>query len=151
VPRRAPIPAVLAGVLVLLSLAGCGGGGGGDGEGGDDLAVQAAEVGALLDKIEALPTTATTAQQFSQQLEPLRDQVQVAIEDVASADAPDELASERDKLSNRLRSLRTQLGRVYGLAQAGDLEAAKAATESLLSLAEIRETIEKIEAGSSGG
>ena len=42
----------------------------------------------LLDRIEALPTTATTEQAFTQELNPIRDQVQVAIQDV-DADAPE--------------------------------------------------------------
>ena len=49
--------------------------------------------------------------------------MQAAIQDVADADAPEELESEWDRLSSRLRSSRTQLGR-------------------LLSVGEIRQTIE---------
>jgi hypothetical protein len=73
--------------------------------------------------------------------------VQVAIEEVGDADAPEELETERDKLANRLRSLRTQLGRLGGIAASGDLEAAQAAIERLLSVGEIRQTIENIQAG----
>ena len=77
--------------------------------------------------------------------------MQVEIEDVADADAPEELESERDKLSNRLRSLRTSLGRVQGLAAGGDVESAKTAMGQLLSVGEIRDTIEIIEGSSSSG
>jgi hypothetical protein len=150
--RRARTGAVLAGVLVLLVGAACGGGGddGGDGGGGDaaDLQAQAQQVGALLDQIEALPTTATTAQQFSTELAPLRDQIQVLIEQVQETSAPDELSSQKDQLSNRLRSLRTSLGRVSGLLANDDLEGAKVATEQLLAINQLRETIAAIEAAS---
>ncbi|MGH3014850.1 MAG: hypothetical protein ACRDNN_07875, partial [Gaiellaceae bacterium] len=57
------------------------------------------------------------------------------------------LEAERDRLANRLRSLRTQLGRLQGIAESGDLDAARAAIESLLAVAEIRRTIEIIQAG----
>jgi hypothetical protein len=47
---------------VLLVAVGCGGGGVGDG-GGDsaDLEAQAEQISTLLDQIEAVPTTATSA------------------------------------------------------------------------------------------
>jgi hypothetical protein len=132
--------------------AACGGSdGGGGGEDAGNLEAQAASVGALLDQIEALPTTATTAEQFSAQLAPLRDQIQVQIETIESTDAPDELSSQKDQLANRLRGLRTQLGRVQGLLTGGDLEGAKVATEQLLSVQQIRQTIAAIEAASGGG
>jgi len=152
--RRTRLGAVLAGVLVLLLATGCGGGGGGGGDGGSDTAdleAQAQQVGALLDQIEALPTSATTAEDFSAQLGPLRDQIQVLIDQIEQTDVPDELSSQRDQLGNRLHGLRTQLGRVNGLLIAGDLDAAKAATEQLLSIQELRATIATIEAASSGG
>ncbi len=154
VPRRTRLGALLAGLLVLLLATACGGGGGGGGgDGGGDateLQAQAQQVGALLDKIEALPTSATTAEEFSQQLTPLRDQIQAAIEGVASADAPDELVSLQNQLGNTLRSLRTQLNRVQSLADAGDLETAKASTQQLLSIVELRKAIEAIESAGSG-
>jgi soluble cytochrome b562 len=142
--------AVLTGFLVLTA-AGCGGGdgGGGGGEGGD-IQQEATEVGALLDRIEALPTTATTEQAFTQELNRIRDEVQTAIEEVGDADAPEELEAERDRLANRLRSLRTQLGRLQGIAESGDLDAAQAAIERLLAVGEIRRTIEIIQAGAPG-
>jgi soluble cytochrome b562 len=142
--------AVLTGFLVLAA-AGCGGGdgGGGGGEGGD-IQQEATEVGALLDQIEALPTTATTEQAFTQELNRIRDEVQTAIEEVGDADAPEELEAERDRLANRLRSLRTQLGRLQGIAESGDLDAAQAAIERLLAVGEIRRTIEIIQAGAPG-
>jgi hypothetical protein len=150
--RRTQLGAVLAGALILLLAAGCGGGG--DGGGGEDdagdLAAEAAAVGALLDEIEALPETATSAEAFSTQLAPLRDQIQTLIEQVGATDAPDELSSQKDQLANRLRGLRTQLGRVQGLLTNGDLEAAKVATEQLLSIQQIRQTIAAIEAASGG-
>jgi hypothetical protein len=149
--RRGRIGAVLAGALVLLAIAGCGGGGnGGDGgeEDSGDLAAQAAAVGALLDQIEALPTTATTAQEFSSQLGPLRDQIQGQIEQIQATDAPDELSSQKEQLANRLRGLRTQLGRIQGLLANDDLEGAVAATEQLLSINQIRQTIAAIESAS---
>jgi hypothetical protein len=148
--RRATLLALVS--VAVTALAACGGGsGGGGGSGSGDLQTEAAQVGALLDQVEALPTTATTDQQFMQQLGQLRAQVQTEIENVADADAPDELESERDKLSNRLRSLRTQLGRVQGLAAGGDVESAKTAMSQLLSVGEIRDTIENIEGSSSSG
>jgi hypothetical protein len=148
--RRATLLALVS--VVVTTLVACGGGSdGGGGSGSGDLQAEAAQVGALLDQIEALPTTATTDQEFMQQLSRIRDQVQVEIENVADADAPEELESERDKLSNRLRSLRTQLGRVQGLAAGGDVESAKTAMGQLLSVGEIRDTIETIEGSSSSG
>jgi len=152
--RRTRLGAVLAGALVLLLAAGCGGGGGdGGGGGGDatDLQGQAEQVGALLDQIEALPTSATTAEDFSAQLAPLRDQIQTHIEQIQQTDAPDELSSQKDQLSNNLLSLRTQLSRVQGLLTQGDLEAAKTATGQLLSVLELRRAIAAIEAASGGG
>ena len=104
----------------------------------------------LLDQIEALPTSATTAEEFSAQLAPLRDQIQAQIEQIEQTDAPDELSSQKDQLSNRLLALRTQLGRVQGLLAAGDLEAAETATEQLLSIQQLRQTIAAIEAASGG-
>jgi uncharacterized coiled-coil DUF342 family protein len=147
-PRAHPL-AVLAGFLVLAA-GGCGGGDGGGGGEGGDLQQEATEVGALLDRIEGLPTSATTEQAFVQELSRIRDEVQIAIEEVGDADAPEELESERDKLANRLRSLRTQLGRLQGIAESGDLEAAQAAIERLLAVGEIRRTIENIQAGAPG-
>lgn len=151
VPRpRAHHLAVVTGFLVLAAT-GCGGGDGGGGGGdGGDLQQEATEVGALLDRIEGLPTSATTEQAFVQQLSMIRDEVQIAIEEVGDADAPEELESERDKLANRLRSLRTQLGRLQGIAESGDLDAAEAAIERLLAVGEIRRTIEIIQAGAPG-
>ncbi len=147
--RRATLLALVS--VAVTALAACGGGSGGGGGGGGDLQQEAAQVSALLDRIEALPTTATTDQEFTQQLAQIRAQVQVEVENVADADAPEELESERDKLSNRLRSLRTSLGRVQGLAAGGDVESAKTAMGQLLSVAEIRDTIETIEGSSSSG
>ena len=148
--RRARTGAVLAGVLVLLVGAGCGGGGDDGGDGGDaaDLQAQAEQVGALLDQIEALPSTATSAQQFSTELAPLRDQIQTLIEQVEGTSAPDELSSQKEQLANRLRSLRTSLGRVSGLLTNDDLEGAKVATEQLLAINQLRQTIAAIEAAS---
>jgi phage shock protein A len=82
---------------VLLLAAGCGGGGGGgDGGGGDsaDLDAAAQQIATLLDQIEALPTTATSAQDFSAKLAPLREQVQTLQEQVEQTDAPEELSFE---------------------------------------------------------
>lgn len=147
--RRATLLALVS--VAVTALAACGGGSGGGGGGSGDLQQEATQVSALLDRIEALPTTATTDQEFTQQLGQIRAQVQVEIEDVADADAPEELESERDKLSNRLRSLRTSLGRVQGLAAGGDVESAKTAMGQLLSVGEIRDTIETIQGSSSSG
>jgi len=146
--RRPHLLAVLAG-SVLLAATACGGGDGGGGGGGDgrDIQQEATEVGALLDRIEALPTSATTEQEFVRQLNAIRTEVQAAIEEVGDADAPEELEAERDRLANRLRSLRTQLGRLQGIAESGDLDAAQAAIERLLAVGEIRRTIEIIQAG----
>jgi ABC-type phosphate transport system auxiliary subunit len=137
-------------VVLLLALSACGGGGGGGG-GGGDLQQEATEVEALLDQIEALATSATTAPELSQQLRQVRDQVQVALEEVADADAPDELATERDRLANTLHSLRTQLGRVQGQADAGDLESAQTALGGLLSIVQLRSTIDAIREGAGAG
>jgi hypothetical protein len=128
---------------------GCGSGDSGGGEGGDagDLAAQAAAVSALLDQIEALPTTATTAEEFSAQLGPLREQIRGLIDEVQATSAPDELSSQKEQLSNRLRGLQTQLGRVQGLLAADDLEGAKTATGQLLSINQLRQTIIAIEGG----
>ena len=136
----------VAAAIVALALGGCGGGGGGGG-GGGDVQAEATQVDQLLTRLEGLPESATTQQQFSQELRQIRDQVQLEVEQVQEADAPDELASERDKLANRLRSLRTSLGRVQGLVDGGDLEAAQAAVPRLLLIAEIRSTIENIREG----
>jgi hypothetical protein len=151
--RRTRIGAVLAGALVLLLASACGGGGGGGGgaEDSSDFQAQAVAVGAFLDKIEALPTSATTAQEFSAQLAPLRDQIQTLIEQVSQTDAPEELGSEKEQLASGLRGLRTQLGRVEGLLASDDLEGAKTATEQLLSIQQMRQVIARIEAGSGGG
>jgi hypothetical protein len=136
---------VVVAAILALALGGCGGGG--EGSGGGDLQAEAAQVDRLLTRLEGLPESATTQQQFSQELRQVRDQVQVAVEEVQAADAPDELVSDRDKLANRLRSLRTSLGRVQGLVDGGDLEAAQTAIPRLLLIAEIRSTIEKIREG----
>ena len=112
------------------------------------MQAQAVAVGALLDEIEAIPATATTADAFSAQLEPARAQIQTLIEEIGATDAPDELSSQKDQLSNRLLSLRTQLGRVDGLLANDDLEAAKTATEQLLSVEQLRQTIAAIESAS---
>ena len=145
--RRPHLLAVLAG-SVLLAATACGGGDGGGGGGdGGDIQQEATEVGALLDRIEALPTSATTEQEFLRQLDAIRTEVQAAIEEVAEADAPEELEPERDRLANRLRTLRTQLGRLGGIAESGDLEAAQAAIERLLAVGELRRTIEIIQGG----
>jgi ABC-type phosphate transport system auxiliary subunit len=138
-------------VVLLLALSACGGGGDGGGGGGGDLQQEATEVEALLDQIEALATSATTAPELSQQLRQVRDQVQVALEEVADADAPDELATERDRLANTLHSLRTQLNRVQGQADAGDLESAQTALGGLLSIAQLRSTIDAIREGAGAG
>ena len=91
-----------------------------------------------------------TPQQFSTELAPLRDQIQALIEQVQDTSAPDELSSQKEQLSNRLRSLRTSLGRVSGLLANDDLEGAKAATEQLLAINQLRQTIAAIEAAASG-
>jgi hypothetical protein len=148
--RRPHLLAILTG-SVLLAATACGGGDGGGGGGdGGDIQQEATEVGALLDRIEALPTSATTEQEFVRQLDAIRTEVQAAIEEVADADAPEELEAERDRLANRLRSLRTQLGRLGGIAESGDLDAAQAAIERLLAVGEIRRTIEIIQSGAPG-
>jgi hypothetical protein len=73
------------------------------------------------------------------------------IENVGSVDAPDELRSLQNQLGNTLRSLRTQLNRVQSIANSGDLEAAVAATERLISIEQLRTTIAAIQdAGSTG-
>jgi soluble cytochrome b562 len=137
---------VLGGALILLAAAGCGGGGdGGGGGGGGDLAQEAAEVGLILDRIEALGESTTTQQAFITELQQISTEVQTAVEEVSDADAPEELESEKAKLANRLLALRTQLSRAKGLAQGGDLEAAQAAVGSFLSIGEIRTTIENIQ------
>jgi hypothetical protein len=114
------------------------------------LASEAQEVGALLDRIEALGESTTTEQAFTTELDQISTEVQTAIEEVSDADAPEELEAEKAKLSNRLLALRTQLSRAKGLASGGDLEAAQAAVASFLSIGDIRSTIENIESGSTG-
>ena len=136
---------------MLAAACGGGGDGGGGSEDAGDLAAQAAAVGALLDEIEALPETATSAETFLTQLAPLREQIQTQIEQIQATDAPDELSSQKEQLGNRLRGLRTQLGRVQGLLLDDNLEGAKVATEQLLSIQQIRQTIAAIEAASGGG
>jgi hypothetical protein len=144
---RTRIGAALAGALVLLVASACGGGGGGGGGGGDasELAAQAATVAQLLDQIEALPTSATTAKEYSTQLAAIRDQIETTMQAVQSADAPDELRTHQNQLANTLRSLRTQLNRVQSIADSGDLETAKLVTEQLLSVGQLRATIAVIE------
>jgi hypothetical protein len=136
---------------VILLAAGCGGGGGGGGGGSGDLATEAQEVGAILDRIEALGEGTTTEQAFTTEINQSSTEVQTAIEEISDADAPDELESEKAKLSNRLLSLRTQLSRAKGIAAGGDVEAAQAAIGSFLSIGEIRETIENIESAPAEG
>jgi hypothetical protein len=150
--RRTRLGAVLAGGLVLLLAAGCGGSGGGGGEeaGSGDLQAQAQQVGALLDQIEALPASSATADDFAAQLDPLRGQIQAQIEQIEQTDAPEALSSQKDQLANRLRSLRTQLGRVSGLLLQGDLDAAQTATEQLLAVQQLRLTIAAIEEAAGG-
>ena len=145
--RRDRIGAVLAGALVLLAASACGSGGGGsDGGGGEgDLPAQAAAAGALLDQIEALPTTATTADQFSTELATIREQIQGLTQEVQETSAPDELSSQKEQLENRLRGLQTQLGRVQGMLAADDLEGAETAVGNLLSIEQLRQTIATIE------
>jgi hypothetical protein len=141
---------VLGTTLILLA-AGCGGGGGGGGGDGGDLAQEAAELGLILDRIEALGEGTTTEQAFTTELDQISTEVQAAIEEISDADAPEELESEKAKLSNRLLSLRTQLSRAKGIAAGGDVEAAQAAIGSFLSIGEIRETIENIESAPAEG
>lgn len=109
---------------------------------------EAADAEQLIADIEALPTTATTQQEFSQQLSQIRARVQEAIQEVADADAPDEAASAKEKLASRLRGLRTQLGRIQGLVDGGDLEGAQTGLPRLLAIVEIKDAIEQIRAAS---
>jgi hypothetical protein len=67
------------------------------------------------------------------------------IEQTQETSTPDELSSQKDQLSNRLVGLKTQLGRIQGLLAADDLDGAKAATEQLISIRQIRQTIAAIE------
>jgi FtsZ-binding cell division protein ZapB len=129
-----------------LAASACGSGGGGsDGGGEGDLPAQAAQAGALLDQIEALPTTATTANQFSTELETLRNQLRALTQEVQETSAPDELGSQKKQLENRLQGLQTQLGRVQSLLAADDLEGAETAIGNLLSIEQVRQTIASIE------
>jgi peptidoglycan hydrolase CwlO-like protein len=131
-------------VLVASGTAACGGGGGGGGGGGSgDLVQEATKIEQLINRLKALPETATTDQQFIQQLSQIRDQVQTSIESVNDAEAPDELGPARDRLASRLQGLRTQLGRVAGLAN-GDVEAAKRAIGSILSITQVEDAIQQI-------
>jgi hypothetical protein len=66
-------------------------------------------------------------------------------EQTQETSTPDELSSQKDQLSNRLVGLKTQLGRIQGLLAADDLDGAKAATEQLISIRQIRQTIAAIE------
>jgi hypothetical protein len=151
VARAGSVLAFFAIAFVFVA-PGCGGGGGGDGDGGGgDIVQEAAQVEQLIADLEALPSTATTQQQFSQQLSQIRARVQQAIQDVSEAEAPDEVASAKEKLASRLRGLRTQLGRIQGLVDGGDLEGAKSGLPRLLAIVEIKDAIEQIrEAGSAG-
>jgi soluble cytochrome b562 len=136
---------VLTGIIaIVLGAAACGGGGGDGGGGGGDIVQEAAQVEQLINRLKALPDTATSDQQFMQQLDQIRTQVQQAVEDVNDADASDETESAKNKLASRLQSLRTQLGRVAGIAAGGDVEAAKRAIGSLLSVGEIEDAIQQI-------
>jgi hypothetical protein len=67
------------------------------------------------------------------------------MDQINQTSVPDELNSQKEQLANRLRSLRTQLGRVDGLLLADNLDGAKTATEQLLSIQQIRITIDAIE------
>jgi hypothetical protein len=139
-------------VLVASAAAACGGGGGGGGGGGSgDLVQEANKIEQLINRLKALPETATTEQQFIQQLAQIRDQVQTSIGSVNDAEASDELGPARDRLASRLQGLRTQLGRVAGLANE-DVEAAKRAIGSILSIGEIEYAIQQIRdtSGASG-
>jgi replication fork clamp-binding protein CrfC len=130
-------------VLVASAAAACGGGGGGGGGGSGDLVQEANKIEQLINRLKALPETATTEQQFIQQLAQIRDQVQTSIGSVNDAEASDELGPARDRLASRLQGLRTQLGRVAGLANE-DVEAAKRAIGSILSIGEIEDAIQQI-------
>jgi peptidoglycan hydrolase CwlO-like protein len=130
-------------VAGTLGLAACGGGGGGGGGGSGDLLQEANKVEQMINRLKALPDTAATDQQFVQQLTQIRNQVQQSIEAVNDADASDELRSGQQKLASRLQGLRTQLGRVAGLANE-DVEAAKRAIGSILSIGEIEDAIQQI-------
>jgi hypothetical protein len=130
-------------VLVASGTAACGGGGGGGAGGSGDLIQETNKVEQMINRLKALPETATTDQQFKQQLAQIRDQVQASIESVNDADAPDELEVAKSKLASRLQGLRTQLGRVAGLANE-DVEAAKRAIGSILSIGEIEDAIQQI-------
>ena len=77
--------------------------------------------------------------------------MQTLQEKVEQTQAPENLTSQRDQLANRLRSLRTQLGRVEGLLANDDLETAKTATEQLISVQQLRVTIAAIKAAAGGG
>ena len=137
---------LLAGIVVVVAVTACGGGGGGSGGGGGGIVQEAAKVEQLMTRLKSLPETATTDQQFTQQLSQIRTQVQQAIEDVSDADASDAQESPKNKLASRLQSLRTQLGRVQGIAEGGDVESAKTAIGSLLSVGEIDDAIAQIRA-----
>jgi hypothetical protein len=130
-------------VLLASGTAACGGGGGGGGGGSGDLVQEANKIEQLINRLKALPETATSDQQFIQQLSQIREQVQTSIQSVNDAEAPDELGPGRDRLASRLQGLRTQLGRVAGLANE-DVEAAKRAIGSILSITQVEDAIQQI-------
>ena len=105
----------------------------------------------MLDQLKSLPTTATTQQEFSQQLSQIRTQLQTEIAEVPDADAPDELVRDQKNLGDRLRSLRTNLNRIQTQVDAGDLDSAKAAIPRLYVIGDIEAAVENIRGASSGG
>jgi vacuolar-type H+-ATPase subunit I/STV1 len=129
-------------VLVAFVPAACGGGDGGGG-GSGDLLQEANKVEQMINRLKALPETATTDQAFMQQLSQIRAQVQSFIEAVNDAEASDETQSAKSKLASRLQGLRTQLGRVAGLANE-DVEAAKRAIGSILSISQVEDAIQQV-------
>ena len=141
---------LLVGVLAAILLAGCGGGDGEGGGGGGDIDQEATQVEQLINRLKGLPDTATTDEQFRQQLAQIRTQVQQAIDDVNDADADEAQESPKNKLASRLQSLRTQLGRLAGTADE-DPEAARRAIGSLLSIGEIEDAIEQVRAAGGSG
>jgi ElaB/YqjD/DUF883 family membrane-anchored ribosome-binding protein len=139
---------VLAGALLLLGAPGCGGDGGG---GGGDLALQAAAAEELMDRLDALPAQAGSQAEFTAELALIREELEAQIQTLAASTTSGEVEARRERLASRLRELRTQLGRVNGVASGGQVEAAASIVENLRVTDAVRSAAAELESAVAAG